>query len=147
MTGSTHVPLERIASAILVIRARFPSDFMFRLTEAETANLKSQIATSSSGWGGRRRTPQVFTEHGAVMLASVLRSRIAVAASIQVVRAFVQLRGLVVTHTTLGRRLDELEQKYDRQFKAVFDALRELMAAPDPPRKRIGFQARDAPKN
>lgn len=75
------------------------------------------------------------------MLASVLRSRIAVAASIQVVRAFVQLRGLVVTHTTLGRRLDELEQKYDRQFKAVFDALRELMAAPDPPRKRIGFQA------
>jgi hypothetical protein len=134
MSVGSHVPLERITSAIRVIRGqrvmldadlaalygvstrrlneqvarnrdRFPPDFMFRLTAVETEDLKSQLATSSRGWGGRRTTPQVFTEHGTVMLANVLRSRTAVAASIQV----------------------------------VFEAVRELMAPPDPPRKRIGF--------
>jgi hypothetical protein len=82
----------------------------------------------------------VFTEHGAVMLASVLNSPIAVAASIQVVRAFVQLRGVLASHKELARRLDELESRYDSQFKAVFQAIRELMEPLPAPRKQIGFR-------
>lgn len=120
-------------------RNRFPADFMFRLTAEEAAHLKSQFATSSGGWGGRRKLPNVFTEHGAVMLANVLRSRVAVEASIQVVRAFVQIREFALTHAELGRRLDELERTYDAQFKVVFEAIRDLMEPPDPPHKRIGF--------
>lgn len=120
-------------------RSRFPADFMFRLTAEEAALLKSQFATSSGGWGGRRKLPNVFTEHGAVMLANVLRSRVAVEASIQVVRAFVQIREFALTHAELGRRLDELERTYDAQFKVVFEAIRDLMEPPDPPHKRIGF--------
>ena len=121
-------------------RGRFPADFMFTLTPDEAANLKSQFAISSRGWGGRRKLPNVFSEHGAVMLANVLRSRVAVEASIQVVRAFVQLREFALTHAELARRLDALEGRYDAQFKVVFQAIRELMAPPDPPRKRIGFR-------
>lgn len=121
-------------------RNRFPADFMFQLTADEASNLKSQFAISSRGWGGRRTLPYVFTEHGAVMLANVLRSRVAVDASLEVVRAFVQLRELALTHAELGRRLDDLEGKYDAQFKVVFQAIRELMAPPDPPRRRIGFR-------
>lgn len=105
----------------------------------EAAHLKSQVATSSGAWGGRRKLPNVFTEHGAVMLANVLRSRVAVEASIQVVRAFVQIREFALTHAELGQRLDELERTYDAQFKIVFEAIRDLMEPPDPPHKRIGF--------
>ena len=104
--------------------------------------MRSQIATSSSEWGGRRYRPRVFTEHGAVMLASVLKTRIAVEASIQVVRAFVQLRSVLASHRELSRRLDELESKYDGQFRVVFQAIRELMQ-PLPPRKQIGFRRAD----
>ena len=89
-------------------RSRFPDDFMFRSTAEEAANLKSQFATSSRDWGGRRKLPNVFTEHGAVMLANVLRSRTAVEASIQVVRAFVQLRQFALTHAELRSILREL---------------------------------------
>jgi len=112
---------------------------MFQLTAEERANLKSQFAISSSSWGGRRALPYVFTEHGAVMLANVLRSRVAVEASIEVVRAFVQLREFALTHAELSRRLEDLERKYDAQFKVVFQAIRELMAPPDPPKRRIGI--------
>ncbi len=118
---------------------RFPADFMFTLTRRELTNMISQNAISSGGHGGRRRTPRAFTEHGAVMLASVLNSPVAVAASIQVVRAFIQLRGLLASHQELVRRLDELEGKYDSQFRVVFQAIRELMQPPAPPPKRIGF--------
>lgn len=93
---------------------------MFVLTAEETAGLKSQFATSKRGRGGRRTRPRAFTEHGAVMVANVLRSRVAIEASIQVVRAFVQLRELALAHADLGRRLDELERKYDSQFRVVF---------------------------
>ncbi len=120
-------------------RERFPIDFAFKLTAGETTILKSQFATSSLEWGGRRKLPNAFTEHGAVMLATVLRSQIAVAASIQVVRAFVQLRGVLASHRELSRRLDELEAKYDGQFRLVFQAIRELMQPPAPSTKRIGF--------
>lgn len=117
---------------------RFPTDFGFQLTPKELRILRSQDATSS--WGGRRYLPWVFTEHGALMLASVLTSSIAIQASIQVVRAFVRLREILGNHEELARRLDELETRYDGQFKVVFDAIRQLMdSAPEPPDRRIGF--------
>lgn len=121
---------------------RFPADFMFQLTPEETKSLRSQIVTSKKGRGGRRYPPRVFTEHGAVMLASVLNSPVAVQASIQVVRAFIRLRGILAAHKELAHKLEELEKKYDKQFKAVFDAIRQLMEPPEPKRKRIGFKPR-----
>lgn len=125
--------------------ARFPEDFVFHLAAKEFANLKSQSATSSSGWGGRRKPPWAFTEHGAIMAANVLNSRRAVQVSVFVVRAFVRLRRMMVQHKELAARLDELERKlkgHDRQIIALVDAIRQLMAPPPaPPRKRIGFQA------
>ena len=117
---------------------RFPADFGFQLNPKELRILRSQIATSS--WGGRRYLPWVFTEHGALMLASVLSSPIAVHTSIQVVRAFVRLRELLGNHEELARRLNDLEARYDGQFKVVFDAIRQLMASdPEPAERRIGF--------
>lgn len=117
---------------------RFPPDFMFQLDEDEWLDLRSQFVTAS--WGGRRTLPYVFTEHGAVMLASVLNSERAVQASLYVVRAFVQLRALAGAHAELARRLEELEARYDGQFEVVFDTLRQLLEPPNPPRERIGFQ-------
>ena len=117
---------------------RFPEDFMFQLTDEEFANLKSQFATSS--WGGRRKLPYAFTEHGAIMSASVLNSPRAVEASVQVVRAFVRLRQMLSSNAELSRKLATLEKKYDIQFKAVFVAIRELMTPLEPKKKRpIGF--------
>ena len=118
---------------------RFPEDFMFQLTLKEFDNLRSQFATSSL-WGGRRYPPYVFTEHGVVMLASVLDSEIAINASINVVKAFVQLRQMIVSNRELTRRLDELEKRYDSQFKSVFDVIRKLMVLPETPQRRIGFR-------
>jgi len=121
---------------------RFPSDFMFQMTPEEFARLRSQFATSSSvRHGGRRHLPYVFTEHGAIMAATVLNSRRAVQMSIIVVRAFVRLRQLLQSNVHLARKLDALERKYDGQFELVFEAIRELMAPPAPARKRIGFRA------
>lgn len=113
---------------------------MFQLTAEETESLRSQFATSNKGRGGRRYRPYVFTEHGAVMLASVLNSPVAVQASIQVVRAFIRLREILATHKELARKLTELEQKYDKQFRVVFDAIRELMTPPRKPLRPIGFR-------
>jgi hypothetical protein len=122
---------------------RFPSDFMFQLTEQEVADLRSQFVTSSSSagnWGGRRTAPYVFTEQGVAMLSSVLRSERAVKANVEIMRAFVRLRELVGHNEALARRIDALESKYDRQFKLVFDAIRELMTPLQPARRRpIGF--------
>ena len=121
---------------------RFPPDFMFQLTQAEFTNLKSQIVTSS--WGGlRRATPYAFTEQGVAMLSSVLRSKRAVQANIEIMRAFVRLRRMLSTHAELGHKIDALEKKYDEQFKVVFDANRQLMASPGATRRRIGFRAED----
>jgi ORF6N domain-containing protein len=121
-------------------RARFPSDFVFQLTANEVERLRLQNATTKRGRGGRRSRPYAFTEHGAVMLASVLKSAVAVDASIQVVRAFVRLRALAEAHKELAEKLDALEAKYDDQFRVVFEAIRQLMAPPPKPREtRIGF--------
>jgi len=118
---------------------RFPSDFMFMLTNQEFANLKSQIVTSS--WGGiRRANPYAFTEKGVAMLSSVLRSKRAVQVNIAIMRAFVKLREMLATHKDLARKLEEMEKNYDAQFKVVFDAIRELMTPPDTKKRKIGFR-------
>jgi hypothetical protein len=121
---------------------RFPPDFMFQLTDQEFADLKSQIVISS--WGGvRRATPYAFTEQGVAMLSGVLNSPQAIHANIEIMRAFVQLRGLLASNKELSRRLDDLEQKYDSQFKLVFDAIRQLMAPPDQEKRKIGFVVKE----
>jgi hypothetical protein len=164
-----RMPLERIEGIILLIRGekvildadlaklygvtttrlneqvkrnkdRFPVDFAFHLTKQEVDNLMSQSATSSSPHGGRRKLPLVFTEHGAIMAANILKSDRAVRASVQVVRAFVKLRQILASSADLARKLDELEKKYDHQFKIVFDAIRQLMIPPPPKSKPIGFR-------
>lgn len=117
--------------------ARFPGDFMFRLTKREWQNLRSQNATSRS-WGGRRYPPYVFTEHGAVMAANVINSEMAIQMSVAVVRAFVRMRRMALSVEGLARKMQALENKYDKQFKVVFDAIRRLITAP--PAKRVdGF--------
>ncbi len=122
---------------------RFPDDFMFQLTAEEFADLRSQIVTSNVGRGGRRYVPFAFTEQGVAMLSSVLRSPRAVKVNIEIMRAFVRLRQLLVTHADLARKLEELEKQYDAQFKIVFEAIRGLMTEPEPPRKQIGFHVRE----
>lgn len=133
------VPTKRLNEQVRRNRDRFPGDFMFQLTAAELDTaIRSQSATASKR--NLRYRPYVFTEHGAIMAASILNSPMAVEVSVYVVRAFVKLRELVLAHKDLARKLDSLERKYDAQFKVVFDAIRQLMAPPDPkPRKKIGF--------
>jgi len=128
-------------------RERFPSDFMFQLTRAEVAQLnRSQNVIGSQKHRDPRFRPYAFTEHGIAMLSAVLRSKRAISVNIEIMRAFVRLRQLLASNAELSRRLDELESKYDRQFKVVFDAIRQLMAPPVPTRKQIGFRARTAKK-
>jgi hypothetical protein len=122
---------------------RFPEDFAFLLSNEEFRALKSHFATSSATWGGRRKPPIAFTEHGALMAANILKTQVAVQASIQVVRTFVRLRTMIATHNELSEKLKTLEQKYDQQFNVVFDAIRELMKVPDKASRRIGFHAGD----
>ncbi|MBD3240256.1 MAG: hypothetical protein GF331_06690 [Chitinivibrionales bacterium] len=108
---------------------RFPEDLMFQLTRAKFDNLISQSVTSSSH-GGRRKLPLVFTEQGVAMLSSVLRSDVAVKTNISIMRAFVQVRRFGVTIAELKRRIDRMEQNFDRRFKVVFDAIKQLLAPP-----------------
>ncbi len=120
--------------------ARFPADFMFQLNANEFRILKSQFVISS--WGGMRRArPYAFTEQGVAMLSSVLNSERAVKVNIEIMRAFVRLREMLASNKELARRLDELEKKYDEQFRIVFDAIRELMAPLEPKKRPIGFLA------
>jgi hypothetical protein len=118
---------------------RFPRDFMFQLTDVEFAGLKSQIVTSSRG-GIRRAMPYAFTEQGVAMLSSVLRSQRAIRVNIEIMRAFVRLRAMAGSIAELRGKLDALERKYDVQFRAVFDAIRQLMEPPSrETSRRIGF--------
>jgi len=132
-----QVPTKVLNQAIKRHEKRFPRDFMFRLTPEEVGSLKSRVAISN--WGGRRYLPLVFTEQGVAMLSSILNSERAIQVNIEIMRAFVKLRRILTAHKNLARRLDELERKYDVQFKVVFDAIRELMARPEKPRRVIGF--------
>jgi phage regulator Rha-like protein len=113
---------------------------MFRLTKDEWDSLISQFATSKTGRGGRRKLPYVFTEHGTIMAANVLNSERAIEVSVQVVRAFVKLRELLASNSQLVKKFDELEKKYDQQFKVVFDAMRQLMTPSVAKTRPIGFR-------
>ena len=123
---------------------RFPLDFMFVLDRQEVATLRCQIGTSKTDpRGGTRYTPMAFTEQGVAMLSGVLKSPRAIQVNIAIMRAFVRLRALLAGHAELAERLDELERKYDVQFRAVFDAIRELMTPPEPAHKQIGYHVRE----
>ena len=134
-----EVPAKRLNEQVKRNIERFPPDFMFQLTQDEVTDLRSQFATSSS-WGGRRTAPYAFTEQGVAMLSSVLRSPRAVAVNIEIMRAFVRLRGLLQEHDGLKRRLTALEKKYDAQFRVVFDAIRDLMQPALPTKRPVGFR-------
>ncbi len=166
-TGMALVPHERIERSILLIRGhkvlldadladlygvetkalvqavkrnidRFPSDFMFSLSNQEFTILRSQNVTSRS-WGGRRTPPMAFTEQGVAMLSSVLRSKRAVQVNVEIMRTFVKLRTVLASHHELRQKLLELERKYDHQFKVIFDAIRQLIEQPPKNTKSIGF--------
>lgn len=134
------VEVKALNQAVRRNKARFPPDFMSRLTGREAALLRSQIVTAKTGRGGRRTAPYAFTEQGVAMLSSVLRSPRAVRVNIEIMRAFVQLRRILTANLELARKLDALEEKYDEQFRVVFDAIRELMAPPRSHRRSIGFR-------
>jgi hypothetical protein len=141
------VELKRMNEQVRRNRRRFPSDFAFQLTRREFANLKSQFATSSTH-GGKRKLPWAFTEHGAIMLASVLSSPIAVEASIRVVRVFIHLREMLANNRELAVKFAELERRldgHDVALKNIFDAIREMLKPepPETPRREIGFHMKE----
>lgn len=137
-TGQLNQALKRNAQ-------RFPSDFAFQIARQEFANLISQSVISSS-YGGRRTLPWVFTEHGVVMLASVLNSPTAIEASVKIVRAFLLMREQLALHSVLAAKLSAIEQRltgHDSEIADLFDALRGLLAEPEKPRREIGFHVRE----
>lgn len=173
MSEDSIVPIERIEQRIILIRGqkvmldcdlaelygietkvlkqavrrnmeRFPGDFMFVLDRDEFAVLRSQTVTSKpEERGGSRYLPMVFTEQGVAMLSSVLKSKSAVQVNIAIMRTFVRLRKMLESHRELALKLEELEAKYDEQFRVVFDALRELMKPPEPKKNPMGFRVRE----
>jgi hypothetical protein len=134
------VTVKRLNEQVRRNEKRFPEDFVFQLTLEEAQRSRSQIATLKRGQN-IKYLPYAFTEHGAIMAANVLRSERAEEMSVAVVRAFVKLRRLALSVEGLARKVAALENKYDASFQAVFNAIRELMEPPTPPRKRIGFHA------
>lgn len=135
------VPTSRLNEQVKRNLLRFPPDFMFRLTAAETAKWRSHFAISNPGAKmGLRRPPVAFTEQGVAMLSSVLKSRRAALVNVEIMRAFVRLRRVLASDEALARRLAALERKVDSKFRVVFQAIRELMALPEPARRPIGFK-------
>ncbi len=122
---------------------RFPDDFMFELTKEEFENWRSQFVTSNRDKMGLRYKPMAFAEQGVAMLSSVLRSERAIEVNIAIMRAFVQLREMLASNVELSRKLKQMEKKYDKQFKIVFEAIRQLMTPPEKPRKKIGFVVKE----
>lgn len=163
------IPIERVDKAIFIVRGekvildsdlaklygvsttrlnqqvkrnpdRFPNEFKFQLSKEEYQTLILQSATTK-GRGGRRKLPNAFTEYGAIMAANVLNSDVAVRASVEVLKAFKRQREMLKSNAELAKKLSVLERKYNAQFKIVFDAIRQLMSPPRPPRKEIGFRS------
>lgn len=134
------VPVKRLNEQVRRNAKRFPDDFVFQLTAHEWRALRSQKATLKRGQH-RKYMPYVFTEHGAIMAANVLKSEQAEEMSVAVVRAFIRLRRMALSVEALARKVANLESKYDHSFRVVFDAIRQLMAPPPSPRKKIGFDA------
>lgn len=120
---------------------RFPCHFMFRLNDGEFRRLKDEGIRF--GWGGRRTPPYAFTEQGVAMLSSVLKSKRAIQVNIAIMDTFVRLRQMIFSHKDLVRKINEMEKRYDHQFKIVFDAIRELMIPPTPKMKKLGFKVAD----
>ena len=139
-----QVTTKALNQAVRRNRERFPEDFMFQLTPKELEELnRSQIVTGSQKHRDPRFRPYAFSEQGVAMLSSVLRGRTAALANVAIMRAFVRIRQMLASNVELSRRLDELESKYDLNFKVVFDAIRQLRSPPPPPgRKHIGFRSR-----
>lgn len=140
-----EVPVKRLNEGVRRNSERFPKDFMFKISRRELdsiQSLRSQFATSNNSRGGRRYLPMAFTEHGILMLSSVLRSKRAVQVNIEIMRAFVEIRKMILSHSDLCRRIDALESRYDEQFRIVFDAIRKLLTPDTPPEneRRIGFR-------
>ncbi|MGC2061006.1 MAG: ORF6N domain-containing protein, partial [Candidatus Sulfotelmatobacter sp.] len=137
------VPVKVLNQQIKRNKKRFPADFVFQLGAKEYEGLRSQIVTSKETRGGRRYLPYAFTEHGAIMAATVLNSERAVEMSVFVVRAFVRLREMLANNRKLAGKIDELENRldtHDSTIQDLIEAIKELMRPEDPPRKRIGFQ-------
>ena len=172
---SDIVPIERIANKIYLMRGmkvmldrdlaelynvetsqlkravrrnidRFPSDFMFELTQTELENWRCQFGTSKSDKMGLRYKPMAFTEQGVAMLSSVLRSKRAIHVNIQIMRAFTQLRKMLSTHEDLKRKIESMEEKYDQQFQIVFEAIKQLLETDEKPKKKIGFTVKEKQK-
>jgi hypothetical protein len=136
------VTTKALNQAVKRNESRFPPDFMFSLKKGE----KEEVVTNCDHLSRLRFShalPHAFTEHGVLMLANVLNSERAVRVSVQVLRAFIRLRETMAAHADLARKLAEMEKKYDAQFKMVFEAIRQLMAQPETPRKRIGFMVKE----
>ncbi len=140
------VETKRLVEQVKRNLERFPEDFMFQLRKDEAAALRSQIATSNAGRGGRRYAPYVFTEQGVAMLSTVLRSKTAIAVNIEIMRAFVELRRVARSYAAIEKRLQQIERgmgEHDEQLEQIFGALRRLIAPPPPPKRPIGFRVRE----
>ena len=143
------VSVKRLNEQVKRNRERFPADFLFQLTAKEHESLRSQNATSKPGRGGRRFHPYAFTEHGAIMAATVLNSKRAIEMSVFVVRAFVRLRESMATNRKIAGKLEEVEsrlEKHDTAIQDIIDAIKELMTRDETPRGKIGFQLPEAKK-
>lgn len=132
------VTTKALNQAVKRNQKRFPEAFMFQLTPMEIESLRSQFVTSKTR-GGRRYLPYAFTEHGAIMAANILNSDRAISMSVEVVRAFIRLRQLTLSVEELATKVDALEKKHEGKFKVIFEAVRQLMEPPEPPKRRIGF--------
>ncbi len=172
---TTLVPVERIASKIYLIRElkvmldrdlaelykvetsqlkravrrnidRFPSDFMFELTQTELENWRCQFGTSKNDKMGLRYKPMAFTEQGVAMLSSVLRSKRAIHVNIQIMRTFTKLRQMLSTNAELKQKVEAMEKKYDRQFQIVFEAIKKLLETDEKPGKKIGYTVKEKQK-
>jgi len=125
---------------------RFQEDFMFEFTKDELGNWRSQFATSNQDIMGLRIPPFVFTEHGILMLSSVLKSERAIQVNIQIMRAFTQLRQMLSTHEDLKRKIESMEKKYDQQFQIVFEAIKQLLETDEKPKRKIGYTVKEKQK-
>jgi hypothetical protein len=172
---TTLLPIELIASKIYLIRSvkvmldrdlaelygvetkvlkqavrrnidRFPADFMFEMTNTEFEDWRSQFVTSKRDKIGLRYKPMAFTEKGVAMLSSVLRSKRAIQVNVQIMRAFSQLRKMLLTHEDLKKKIESMEKKYDEQFQIVFEAIKQLLSEEDKPKKKIGFTVKEKQK-
>ena len=132
------VETRALMQAVKRNRERFPGDFMFALSREEISRISQTVISLKYS-----KAVCAFTEQGVAMLSSVLNSSRAIQVNIEIMRAFVRLRGMIASHDDLARKLDALEKKYDAQFKGVFDAMRELTASPAPQRRRVGFLVRE----